>query len=81
VTRRIAAALGLIGLGLVIAVATGWGALALFYLAPGSEIVRTVLAWAVVALGLVAVGALAVRPARWWAATGFAVALALVLVV
>ena len=80
-TRRIAAALGLVGLGLVIAVATGWGALALFYLAPGSEIVRTVLAWGFVALGLVAVAALAVRPARWWAASGFALALALVLVV
>jgi Domain of unknown function (DUF4105) len=65
----------------VIAIATGWGALALFYLAPGSEIVRTVLAWGFAALGLVAVGALAVRRARWRAALGFAVAFVLVLVV
>jgi len=56
-SRRIAAGLGLIGLGLVIAVATGWGALALFYLAPGSEPVRTALAWGFAALGLVAVAA------------------------
>ncbi|HSF06951.1 MAG TPA: DUF4105 domain-containing protein [Methylomirabilota bacterium] len=79
-TRQIAAGFGLVGLGLVIAVATGWGALALFYLAPGSEMVRTVLAWGFAALGLIAVAALAVRRARWRAAIGFAVALALVLV-
>jgi hypothetical protein len=65
----------------VIVVATGWGALALFYLAPGSEPVRTVLAWGFAALGLVAVVALAVRRARWRAALGFAVAFTLVLVV
>ncbi len=62
-------------------VVTGWSALVLFYLAPGSEIFRTILAWGFVALGLVAVGALAVRRARWRAALGFAVAFALVLVV
>ena len=44
--------------------ATGWGALVLFYLAPGSERVRTALAWSFVALGLVALGGLAVRRAR-----------------
>jgi Domain of unknown function (DUF4105) len=81
VTRRIAVGLGLVGLGLVIAVATGWGALALFYLAPGPEPVRTALAWGFAALGLVAVGALAVRRARWRAALGFALAFALVLIV
>jgi len=81
VTRRILVLLGLVVAGLAIAVATGWGSLVLFYLAPGSEIVRTVLAWSFVALGLVTVGALAVRRVRRWAAVGFATALALVLVV
>jgi Domain of unknown function (DUF4105) len=81
VTRRILILLGLVGAGLAIALATGWGALVLFYLAPGSEMVRTVLAWSFVALGLVTVGALALRRARRWAAVGFASALALVLVV
>jgi hypothetical protein len=81
VTRRIAVGLGLVGLGLVIAVVTGWGALALFYLAPGSEPVRTALAWGFAALGLVAVGVLAVRRARWRAALGFALAFVLVLIV
>ena len=53
----------------------------LFYLAPGPSWMRSALAWSVVALGLVALAALAVRRARWPAAIGFAVAVALVLVV
>jgi hypothetical protein len=79
--RRIAARFGLVGLGLVIIIATGWAALALLYLAPGSESVRAGLAWGFAVLGLVAVAALAVRRARWRAAIGFALAFALVLVV
>jgi hypothetical protein len=67
--------------GLVVAVATGWGGLALFYLGPASEIVRTALAWGFVALGFVTVGALAVQRARRPAALAFATAFALVLVV
>jgi hypothetical protein len=72
--------LGLALAGLVIAVVTGWGALVLFYLAPGSEGVRTVLAWGFAVLGLVAVAALAVRRARRPALAVFAAALVLVLV-
>jgi Domain of unknown function (DUF4105) len=72
--------LGLALAGLVIAVVTGWGALVLFYLAPGSQTVRTTLAWGFAALGLVTIGALAVRRARWRALAVFAVALGLVLV-
>lgn len=67
--------------GLVLAGATGWGALALYYLAPGSEGVRTALAWSFAALGLVTLAGLAVRRLRWWAALGFAAAFGLVLVV
>jgi hypothetical protein len=67
--------------GLAIAVATGWGALVLFYLAPGPAWVRRALTSSFVALGLAALGALAVRRARWPAALGFAGAFALVLVV
>jgi Domain of unknown function (DUF4105) len=70
-----------VGAGLVIAAATGWGALVLFYLAPGSDSVRTLLAWSFVALGLVTVGTLAVRQARRLGAPVFAIAFALVLVV
>jgi hypothetical protein len=81
VTRRILAILGLAVAGLAIAVATGWGALALYYLAPGADTVRTVLAWLFVALGLVAVSALAVRRVRRPAVLGFVMVFALVLVV
>jgi hypothetical protein len=80
-TRRIQAVLGLAAAGLAIAVATGWGAPVLFYLAPGSGTVRTALAWVFVALGLVTLGALAVRRVRRPAAVGFAVAFVAVLVV
>jgi hypothetical protein len=79
--RRVGTLIGLIVAGLVIAIATGWGALVLFYLAPGSETVRTALAWSFAALGLVALGALAVRRARRPALAVFAAALVLVLVV
>lgn len=68
-----------IAAGLGIAGATGWGALALFYLAPGSVEVRCALAWGFAALGLVAGVALGVRRTRRAAALAFAAALALVL--
>ena len=78
--RRSAAFLGFVVAGLAMAVATGWGALVLFYLAPGGARVRTPLAWSFAALGLVAVGALAVRRARRPAAIAFTIGLALVLI-
>ena len=79
--RRIGRVIALVVAGLAMAVATGWSALVLFYLAPGPSWMRSALAWSVVALGLVALGALAVRRVRWPMAIGLAVAVALVLVV
>jgi hypothetical protein len=73
--------LGFVSAGLVIAACTAWGSLAFFYLAPGSEAVRTALAWSFAALGLVTVFALAVRQARKPAAIVFAIAFSLVLLV
>ncbi len=67
--------------GFAVVGATGWGALVLFYLAPGSERLRSALAWSFVALGLAALAALPTRRARWPLAAGFALAFALVLVV
>ncbi len=79
--RRILGLLGRTMAGLAIAVATGWGGLVLFYLAPGSGSLRAALAWVFVALGLVALGALAARRWRRVGAGGFAIAFVLVLVV
>ena len=79
-TRRILALLGLTVASLAYAVATGWGALALFYLAPGSATARTALAWAFVALGLIALVALAVRRARRPAVGAFVMAFVLALI-
>jgi hypothetical protein len=81
VRSRIGAVIALVAAGLVIAVATGWGALVHFYLAPGPGWVRSALAWSFVAVGLVTLGALAVRRARPPAVLGFAVVFALALVV
>jgi uncharacterized membrane protein YedE/YeeE len=67
--------------GLAIAGLTGWGALVLFYLGPGSSGVRGALAWSFVAVGLAALGTLAVRRARWLAVLGFALFLVPVLIV
>ena len=78
---RIARVIGWVVAGLVIAVATGWGALALFYLAPGSSGVRETLAWVFAALGLVTLGALAMRRGRRAAVLAFALGFVLVLVV
>jgi len=69
---RIAAFLGLALLALALALATGWSALAVYYLGPGSEALRTPLAWGFAALGLACVAGLFVRRARRVAAVGFA---------
>jgi hypothetical protein len=73
--------LGFVSAGLVIAALTGWGALVLFYLAPGSAAIRTALAWSFAALGLITLGSLAVRRAHKPAAIAFAIGLSLVLLV
>ena len=80
-TRRIGTIIALVLAGLVIAVATAWGALVLYYLAPGSAEVRTAAAWSFAALGLAALVALFVRRTRRLAGIGFAAAFALVLLV
>ncbi|MGH8550615.1 MAG: DUF4105 domain-containing protein [Blastocatellia bacterium] len=66
---------------LCIAGVTGWGALVLFYLGPGSSGFRIAEAWSFAAVGLAAVSALITRRARRPAAIGFAAAFALVLAV
>ncbi len=76
---RIAAWTGFALAGL--ALATGWGALAVLYLGPGSEPVRSALASCFAALGLACVGALFVRRARRPAALGLALLFALALFV
>ena len=63
--RHIGRVIALVVAGLAMAAATGWGALVLFYLAPGPSWMRCALAWSAVVLGLVALAALAVRRARW----------------
>ena len=78
---RIATVVFLIVVGLVVLVLTGWGALVLYYLAPGSSGVRTMLAWCFAALGVVTLGALIVRRARTVSAVAFVVGLLLVVVV
>src|SRR5213592_1262071 len=78
--RRILIVLGSIVVGLVIAAVTGWGALVLFYIVPGPELVRTALAWAFAALGLAAIAGLAVRRVRRWAFVAFVAGLVLVVV-
>ena len=70
--QRISVWVGLVLVALVLALATGWGALAVFYLAPGSEALRTVLAWGYAALGLAATAGVMVRGTRRRAAFSFA---------
>jgi uncharacterized protein DUF4105 len=81
VSARIGAVIARVVAGLIIAIVTGWGALVLFYLAPGSSGVRKTLAWVFVGLGLVTLGALLARRWRRAAIPAFALALAFVLVV
>jgi hypothetical protein len=73
-TGRIGTVLGVVLAGLVMMVATGWGALALYYLAPGSAGVRTALAWSFAALGLAALVALSFPWTRPLAGIGFTLA-------
>ena len=77
--RRILIVLGVVLVGLVIAVVTVWGALVFFYLAPGPELGRKAFAWSFALLGLVTIVALAVRRIRRPAFVAYAVALVLVL--
>jgi hypothetical protein len=67
--------------GLVLVVATGWGALVLFYLAPGPGWGRAALAAGFGALGLVTLGALVMRRGGWTVHLGFLAACGPVLVV
>jgi hypothetical protein len=78
--RRILVGLGLIVVALVIAIVTGWGALVLFYLAPGPELVRKTLAWIFAAIGLATIAGLVVRRVRRPAFVVFAAGLVLVVV-
>jgi hypothetical protein len=78
--RRILIVLGLILVGLIIAIVTGWGALVLFYLAPGTEPARTAFASIFALLGLATIAALAVRRIRRPAFVAYAVGLVVVLV-
>ena len=78
---RVAAAIAWIVAGLIIAALTLWGALVLYYLAPGSSGVRETLAYGFAAVGLVTLGALVMGRARKAVVPAFLVALALVLVV
>ncbi len=80
-TGRIARAAGLVLLGIALSGATGWGALALFYLAPGTPVVRVALACLFAVVGLAAVVALGFARARRRGLLAFAVAFLLVLLV
>ncbi len=79
--RRIGALIAWGLTGLVMAGASAWGALVLFYLGPGSAWTRTVSAWTFAATGLASVGALTRRHARLLATIGYALLFAGVLIV
>lgn len=78
---RIGKSIALILAGLAMAIATGWGALVLYYLAPGPAGVRTAAAWGLAAFGLAAGVALLFRRTRRPAGMGLALALVPVLLV
>ena len=78
--RRILIVLGLVVVGLVLAVVTGWGALVLFYLSPGPEPARKAFAWGFALLGLATIVALAVRRIRRPTFVAYVVVLVLVLI-
>jgi hypothetical protein len=81
VIRRIAAGVGLVFVALALALASGWAALVVFYLGPGSETLRSGLAWGSAAFGLAATTCVLVQRTRRWAAVAltalFAIALLL----
>lgn len=66
---------------LALTLATGWGALVLYYLAPGPEAVRMALAGGFAAIGLAASAALFIPRIRRWAGLAYVAAFALVLAV
>jgi hypothetical protein len=68
----IARAVGFVLLALVVLIGTGWGALALHYLAPGPLGIRLVLPWIFAALGLGTVVAIAFPRFRWRLLLAFA---------
>jgi hypothetical protein len=70
---RIGAWVGRALVALALALATGWGALAVFYLGPGSVALRTGLAWGFAALGLAATAGVWVRGTRRIAGLALAV--------
>jgi len=80
-SRRIGKLVALVLFALVMAGTTGWGALVLYYLAPGSTAVRTGAAWGFAALGLAAFIGLFIRRIRWIGMLCFVVALVPVLLV
>src|SRR5262245_54536237 len=61
---RILTVITLIIAGLVVAALTAWGALAVYYLAPGSSGMRSTMAWTFAAIGLLTLTALIVGRAR-----------------
>lgn len=79
--RRFGAIFAWVLAGLVMAGAAAWGALALFYLGPGSEQVRTVVAGSFGAIGLAAIVALAFRRTRLLGLVGLAALFAVALTV
>ena len=74
VWKRISAVVGLTLFGLLIAVTGAWGALALLYSGPHSDVVRTMLASVFGFAALVAIVALAMKRWRWRAAGVYLVA-------
>jgi hypothetical protein len=74
VRSRIGKITALVLAGLVMAIATSWGAMVLYYLAPGSAVARTAAAWGFVVLGLATLAALCVRRIRRFAGVGFVLA-------
>jgi hypothetical protein len=72
---RIGAVVGWLAAGLAMAGLTGWGALVLYYLTPGSETLRTAIACAFAAVGLAALLCVCWRRTRRRAALAFALAL------
>jgi hypothetical protein len=80
-TYRAVKVAALILAALIMAAATGWGALVLFYLGPGTSTARTAEAWGFAGLGLLLLAGFCRPRTRRTATIGLAVALALALIV